>query len=64
MKLSEIDEIIFRLMEMENDGLIQVNDKGLKVTQKGRGFVRNVAMAFDLRMIRHQPESKIFSMTI
>ncbi|HEY9342205.1 MAG TPA: oxygen-independent coproporphyrinogen III oxidase [Hanamia sp.] len=64
MKLSELNEIILRLREMENDGLIDVNDNGLKVTEKGRGFVRNVAMAFDLRMIRHEPESKIFSMTI
>ena len=64
MKLSEINAIILRLREMENDGLIELDDNGLKVTQKGRGFVRNVAMAFDLRMIRHQPESKIFSMTV
>jgi oxygen-independent coproporphyrinogen-3 oxidase len=64
MKLSEKNEIILRLREMENDGLVHLNRNGLKVTEMGRGFVRNVAMAFDLRMIRHQPESKIFSMTV
>jgi oxygen-independent coproporphyrinogen-3 oxidase len=64
MKLPETDDIILRLWEMENDGLIHFNGNSLTVTEKGRGFVRNVAMAFDLRMIRHQPESKIFSMTI
>jgi oxygen-independent coproporphyrinogen III oxidase len=64
MKLAEINAIVLRLREMEIDGLIDLNDHGLKVTQKGRGFVRNVAMAFDLRMNRHLPESKIFSMTV
>ena len=64
MMLPEMNNIIFRLKEMENDGLIDLNNKHLKITEKGRTFVRNVAMAFDLRMIRHQPESKIFSMTI
>jgi oxygen-independent coproporphyrinogen-3 oxidase len=49
---------------MHNDALVILEDEHLKITEKGRAFVRNVAMAFDLRMIRHQPESKIFSMTI
>jgi oxygen-independent coproporphyrinogen-3 oxidase len=64
MKLEEMDEIIFNLREMENDGLIILNDNLLKVTEKGRTFVRNIAMAFDLRMNRHKPESRIFSMTV
>ena len=64
MNLSEMPDIIFRLEQMQNDGLVVLEDNDLKVTQKGRPFVRNIAMAFDLRMIRNQPESRIFSMTI
>lgn len=64
MNLPEMPEIVFRLQEMQKDGLVVLEDEHLKVTQKGRTFVRNVAMAFDLRMIRNQPESRIFSMTI
>jgi oxygen-independent coproporphyrinogen-3 oxidase len=64
VKLAEKNAIIVRLLEMENDGLIILNDSQVKVTDKGRPFIRNIAMAFDLRMIRHQPESRIFSMTI
>ena len=64
MKLPEMAEIIFRLQEMENDQLIILEKNSLKVTDKGRAFVRNIAMAFDLRLIRKQPESRIFSMTI
>ena len=64
MQFEELDEVIFSLQEMENDGLINLNNKHLQVTEKGRTFVRNIAMAFDLRLRRHQPESKLFSMTI
>jgi oxygen-independent coproporphyrinogen III oxidase len=64
MNLPEMPEIIFRLQEMQNDKLIILGDNFLKVTEKGRTFVRNIAMAFDLRMIRKLPESRIFSMTI
>lgn len=64
MNLPEMPDIIFRLEEMQKDGLVVLEDSHLKVTPKGRTFVRNVAMAFDLRMIRNQPESRIFSMTV
>jgi len=64
MNLPEMPDIIYRLQEMQKDGLVVLEDKYLKVTEKGRAYVRNVAMAFDLRMIRNQPESRIFSMTI
>jgi oxygen-independent coproporphyrinogen-3 oxidase len=57
-------EIISRLQEMQNDELIILEKDLLKVTSKGRTFIRNIAMAFDLRMVRNQPESRIFSMTI
>ena len=64
MKLKEMPEILSRLQEAQDDKLIIIGDNFLKVTEKGRTFVRNIAMAFDLRMIRNQPESRIFSMTI
>lgn len=64
MNLPEMPEIIHRLEEMQNDGLIAIQNKNLKVTENGRGFVRNIAMAFDLRMIRNQPKTRIFSMTV
>lgn len=64
MQLPEMPAIIERLKEMEEDELIHLEANKLHVTEKGRAFVRNIAMAFDLRMIRHQPETRIFSMTI
>ena len=64
MYLPEMSSILDRLKEMENDGLITINGKHLAVTEQGRIFVRNIAMAWDLRMIRREPETRIFSMTV
>jgi len=64
MQLPEMTEIVQRLKEMESDGLIHLEKNRIQVSEKGRPFVRNIAMAFDLRMIRHQPETRVFSMTV
>ena len=52
------------LDEMEKDGLILWEENELLVTEKGRSFCRNVAMAFDFKMQRNKPEKKLFSMTV
>ena len=64
MKLTNINEILKRLDEMKNDNLIEIYDNKLIVKESARMFVRNVCMAFDLRLAENQPEGKIFSMTI
>lgn len=63
-KFPELESVKNNLAEMEKDELIAFEDNRLKVTEKGRIFVRNICMAFDLRMLRNQPQTKIFSMTI
>lgn len=60
----EIAESIEKLKEMEEDGLVEISENQIKITEKGRAFTRNVAMTFDLRMLRNQPETRIFSMTV
>ena len=64
MKLKNIDEILERLEEMKKDELIEIYQNKLVVKESARMFVRNVCMAFDLRLAENQPEGKIFSMTI
>ena len=64
MKLPGLPEILERLQEMKQDGLIEIEENHLLVTEKGRTFARNIAMAFDLRLIRRQPQTRIFSMTV
>ena len=59
-----LDLALESLKEMERDGLVEISENTIKITEKGRAFTRNVAMTFDLRMLRNKPETRIFSMTI
>lgn len=61
---SEINQVIENLSEMEHDGLIVITNHSLTVTEKGKPYIRNICMAFDLRMNRNKPETKLFSMTV
>ena len=56
--------IMERLQELKEDGLLEEQDGKLQVKEEGRMFVRNICMAFDLRLIENKPETRIFSMTI
>lgn len=64
MRFPELKDIQTDLVEMEADGLLNILENGLLVTEKGKPFVRNICMAFDLRLKRKAPETKLFSMTI
>jgi oxygen-independent coproporphyrinogen-3 oxidase len=64
LQFPELNECIERLEEMQKDGLVEFMENGIKVPEKARPFVRNICMAFDLRLIRNQPTTRIFSMTI
>ena len=64
MQFEGLDTMLINLQEMENDGLITVEQDQLTVTEKGRPFVRNICMAFDLLLQRNKPETQLFSMTI
>ncbi|MFO8146113.1 MAG: oxygen-independent coproporphyrinogen III oxidase [Bacteroidota bacterium] len=64
MKFPELDACLEQLKEMEQDNLIEITSNSLKLKEEARPFVRNVCMAFDLRLIRNQPKTRVFSMTI
>lgn len=64
MYFPEIENVTRRLSEMVSDDLIRIVDKKIEVTNDGKPFVRNVCMAFDLRLQRNIPNTKIFSMTV
>ena len=49
---------------MEKDGLLHILENGIQVTEAGKPYVRNICMAFDLRLKRKAPETELFSMTI
>ena len=60
----ELPDVLIKLKEMEKDCLVEISSKDIKVTDKGKPFVRNICMAFDLLLQRSKPESQLFSMTI
>ncbi|WP_312345758.1 oxygen-independent coproporphyrinogen III oxidase [Chryseobacterium binzhouense] len=62
--IPELQNAFAMLDEMQRDELVEINGNQIKITEKGRAFTRNVAMVFDLRMMRNKPETRIFSMTI
>ncbi len=64
LKFPELEECLERLQEMEQDGLVVISENGINLPDKAHPFVRNVCMAFDLQLIRNQPKTRIFSMTI
>jgi len=60
----ELPFILLKLSEMETDGLVEINNKKLTITEAGKPFVRNVCMAFDVLLQRSKPETELFSMTV
>lgn len=52
------------LKEMKEDELLIIDKSELKVTEKGKPFVRNICMAFDQRLLKNKPTMQVFSMTI
>ena len=62
--IPEMDSILKRLREMEQDGIVEITKGSLLITEKGRPFVRNVCMAFDLPLQKKSPDTKLFSMTV
>ncbi|CAM3376467.1 oxygen-independent coproporphyrinogen III oxidase [Aequorivita lipolytica] len=64
LQFKELPEVLEKLKEMEEDGLINIDSQKLQITEKGRPYVRNVCMAFDLLLQRNKPETQLFSMTV
>lgn len=60
----ELSEVLHQLTEMEQDGLVKITKNTISITEKGKPFVRNVCMAFDLRLKRKAPQQQLFSMTV
>ena len=60
----DFQHIIDNLAELEADGLVKIGSHHIKVTEKGKPFIRNIGMAFDLKLHRKRPETRLFSMTV
>jgi len=61
---SQIQIALLKLKEAQADGLIEFTPKGLKVTNQGIPFVRNICMAFDAKLMHKAPQTNLFSSTV
>lgn len=59
-----LDNILFRLDELQADGLVEITANQIVVTEKGRPFIRNICMAFDKKMWDKKPASQLFSQVV
>lgn len=57
------EEILKEMSEFQRDGIIELNDDEIRITNTGKAFVRNVAMSFDF-YLREQTNKVRFSQTI
>lgn len=64
LHLPQMDAILERLKELEDDGIVTIAEGSLTITEKGRPYVRNVCMAFDLPLQEKKPNTRLFSMTV
>ncbi len=64
MQFDGISEVLKKLEEPLQDGLIHRTDQAITVTPEGRPFIRNICMAFDLRLQRNKPGTRLFSSTV
>lgn len=52
------------LQELREDGLVKIEGRKVKVTEAGIPFVRNVCMAFDLKLDKRIERTNLFSKTV
>ena len=61
---SELPNTLLQLQEMVHDELLEIYEKKIIITKKGKAFVRNICMAFDLRLLLDKPTTPVFSMVV
>ena len=61
---SELPNTLLQLQEMVHDELLEIYEKKIIITEKGKAFVRNICMAFDLRLLLDKPTTPVFSMVV
>lgn len=59
-----LSDVESRLQEAVNDNLIEIENGLVRLTDGGKPFIRNICMAFDARLQRQKPGSRIYSRTI
>ncbi|GAA4202167.1 oxygen-independent coproporphyrinogen III oxidase [Pedobacter jeongneungensis] len=58
------ESVYGRLLPLLHDKLICVTEKEIRITARGKSFLRNVCMAFDEKLWLKQPKTQLFSSSI
>jgi oxygen-independent coproporphyrinogen III oxidase len=61
---AQADDVREYLHELLDDDLVTIEGRQMQLTERGRPFLRNAAMALDYRLRRHKPETRIFSQAV
>ncbi|TXD83076.1 oxygen-independent coproporphyrinogen III oxidase [Subsaximicrobium wynnwilliamsii] len=64
MAFPQLASVLDSLKEAENDGIVHMGNERLTIPEAAKPFIRNICMAFDLKLHQKQSETQIFSMTI
>lgn len=64
MNIKTLQLIYSNLKTFIADDLIEINNRKIKVYETSKAFIRNICMAFDVRLLRKKPNTQLFSMTI
>ena len=58
------EKILYRLIPLKADGLVEVNQNTIQISEVGKSFLRNVCMAFDERLQKTKERENLFSQAI
>ena len=61
---AQAEDVRDYLAELLHDGLVTIEGTELAMTERGRPFLRNAAMALDLRLRRNKPDTRVFSQSV
>ena len=64
LRNNQADDARQFLSPLVDDGLIEIQDQRLTLTERGRPFLRNACMFFDYRLRRQKPQAKTFSQAL
>ena len=64
MQCDALYEGLKKMKEPEADGLVIIEPNKLKVTERGKAFLRNICVCIDARYWRKTPTAKIFSSAV
>jgi oxygen-independent coproporphyrinogen-3 oxidase len=60
----QVRDVADLLQSMLNDQLVAVDGRKLRLTERGRPFLRNACMALDARLRAKAPQTKVFSQAL